>query len=132
LASICVFVTSSDDKGDTGFNSLLDGQVQSTVLGTTERHGGDGGNALGDEVTSEPLNSSNNFFVGSRATRVQDTDGDELDRAGNTVGLSSDGTRAVSSVSAKEGEKPRGEKQKVQLQTREYVAYPLPSLLAGS
>jgi len=50
-------------------------------------------------VVGNPLDTRNDTRVRSRSALVENLDTDDLDGLGNAVGASTDGTRAVSSVS---------------------------------
>lgn len=89
-------VTGGDNDGDVGTEKATDGIVQGAGGTTTKRHVDDGLLALVD--ADDPVKSSNDSRSGTRALTVEDLDTDEVDLLGNTVGVSSDGTSDVGTV----------------------------------
>lgn len=89
-------VTGGDNDGDVGAEKAADGIVQGAGGTTTKRHVDDGLLALVD--ADDPVKSSDDSRGGTRALTVENLDTDEVDLLGNTVGVSSDGTGDVGTV----------------------------------
>lgn len=96
-ASVDVLVvTGGDNDRDVGTEKAANGIVQGAGGTTTKRHVDDGLLALVD--ADDPVKSSDDSRGGTRTLTVEDLDTDEVDLLGNTVGVSSDGTGDVGTV----------------------------------
>lgn len=109
VASIGVVVASSDGEVDAGVNGGIHGEVQGARAATAERHVGNatlealsltflGSLGLLDVRLSSPLDTLDDVGHGTRTVGAQDLDGVDIGLLGDTVLLTSDGARAVSTV----------------------------------
>lgn len=109
VASIGVVVTGSDGEVDTGLDGGIDGSVKSRGLATTKRHVGDGAlEALSLAVLGllhgllvrdgGELDALDDIGHGAGSVGSEHLDGVDVGLLGDTVLLTSNGTRAVSAV----------------------------------
>jgi hypothetical protein len=100
VASILGIVTGGNSHENTSRDGVGDSSVDSSGLATSERHAANStvGAAAGLSVVGNVVDTSNDTRVGSRTTGVENLDSVELGRLGDTVGLRTDSTSAVSTV----------------------------------
>ena len=96
VGGVGVVVTGSDDEGDAVVDGSLDSGVQGRGVRATERHVGDG--LLATAVGSDPLNTLNDTGGGTGTVITENLDTDESGLLGNTVGVATDGTGNVGTV----------------------------------
>lgn len=99
VGSVLSLVTGSNGGENTGAGSRLNSVVESSRVTTTKRHAddGDSGSALGDDIVGSPVEASENDGSAGRAA-LEDLDSLDGSLLSDTVGLSSNGTSDVSSV----------------------------------
>lgn len=109
LAGIGVVVTGSNGEVDTRADGSVDSSIESLGLATTERHVGDGAlealslTVLGlldliDMAGGSILDTLDDIRHGARSVGSENLDGVDVSLLGNAVLLTTDGTRAVSTV----------------------------------
>ncbi len=82
-----LLVSRRDDRRDALFREPVDRLVDQDVLRPTYGEVGDGGLLA---VQGDPVDARNEAGHGGPFVAVQDPDGDEVDRAGDTVGLAAE------------------------------------------
>lgn len=104
-ASIGVVIASSNGEVDTGIDSGVNSKIESAGGTTAQTHVGNtaleallASLGLLDVSLSRPLNTLDNIGHGAGAVGAQDLDGVDAGLLGNTVLLTGDGARAVSTV----------------------------------
>ena len=100
VASISTIVTGSDGHEDTSADCVGRGSVDGSGARSTQRHVGNStvGAAAGFGVVGDEVDTGNDTRVGARTTGIEDLDSVKLGLLGHTVGLGSDRTSAVGTV----------------------------------
>ena len=109
VAGVCVVVTGGNGEVDAGIDGSVDGKVKSSGLATAKRHVGSralealllallGGADSVAVSLGGPLNTLDDVGHGARAVGAEDLDGVDVGLLGDTILLTSDGTRAVGAV----------------------------------
>lgn len=109
VASVGVVIASSDGKVNAGIDSGVNGGIEKRSLASTKGHVGDGALEtlaltvlgsldLGEMAVTGEFNTLDDISHGAGSVGSENLDGVDVSLLGNTVLLTSDSTRAVSSV----------------------------------